>query len=94
MDAMRLALALLVLATLSGCTVKYDLAGADWKKPNTMLPQTTQDEMDCVRDAREAGWTQDLIVGGLVDIARWTISDQRRLSSYRRCMVAKGYQPS
>jgi hypothetical protein len=91
---MRLVMALMVLTTLTGCTVKYDLSGADWKKANTMLPQTTQDEMDCVRDAREAGWTPDLIVGGLVDIARWTISDQRRLGSYRRCMVAKGYQPS
>ena len=92
---MRLAMALLVLTTLTGCTVKYDLSGTDWTKPGKMLTQTTQDEMDCVRGAREAGWTPDLVLGGLLDIARRTIEeDVQRLSSYKRCMVAKGYQPS
>ena len=91
---MRLAMTLLVLTTLTGCTVKYDLQGTDWKKSNTMLPQTTQDEMDCVRDAREAGWTPDLIVGGVVDVARVVIEEGQRSGAYKRCMVAKGYQPS
>jgi hypothetical protein len=91
---MRLAMALLLLTTLTGCTVKYDLSGADWTKSGVMLPQTTQDEMDCVRVSREAGWTPDLVLGGVFDIARWTIEDQQRLGSYKRCMVAKGYQPS
>ncbi len=92
---MRLAIALLALATLTGCTVQYDLAGADWKKPGAMtFQQTTQDEMDCVRGAREAASIPDLGVGGLVDIGRWTIGDQQRNASYKRCMTAKGYQPS
>ena len=92
---MRLAMALLVLlTTLTGCTVKYDLQGTDWKKSNTMLPQTTQDEMDCVRAAREDGWTPDLVLGGLLDVVRWNVGDRMRLSSYKRCMVARGYQPS
>jgi hypothetical protein len=92
---MRLAMALLVLTMLTGCTVKYDLSGSDWTKPGTMrIQQTTQDEMDCVRAAREAGWTPDLGVGGLVDIGRWHAEDLMRLSSYKRCMVARGYQPS
>jgi hypothetical protein len=91
---MRLAMALLLLTTLTGCTVKYDLSGTDWTKPGTMFTRTTQDEMDCVRAAREAGWTPDLGVGGLVDLARWKAEDLMRLSSYKRCMVARGYQPS
>jgi hypothetical protein len=91
---MRLPVALLLAVTLAGCTVKYDLTGADWKKPGTMIQQTTQDEIDCVRVAREAGHTPNLVVGGLVDIARWTIEDLQRQHAYRRCMVARGYQPS
>jgi hypothetical protein len=91
---MRLAVALITLATLSGCTVKYDLSGSDWRKTSTIIQQTTQDEIDCVRDAREAGWAPDLILGGLLDLARWEVTDLERLSSYRRCMVAKGYQPN
>ena len=92
---MRLSLALLALALLlPGCYTKYDLSGAAWSKQNTLIQQTTLDEMDCVRNARGAGWTPDLILGGLVDIARFTIEEAQRSSAYKRCMVAKGYQPS
>jgi hypothetical protein len=91
---MRPVIALLALLLLGGCYTKYDLVGADWTKPGTLLPQTTQDEMDCVRDAREAGWTPDLIVGGVVDVARVLIEEGQRSGAYKRCMVAKGYQPS
>jgi uncharacterized protein YceK len=93
---MRPILALLALAPLlSGCSTKYDLTGADWTKPGTMLTQTTLDEMDCVRAAREAGWTPDLILGGLIDVGRWTVEEKiQRRSAYRRCMTARGYQPS
>jgi len=91
---MRPAMTLLALLLLAGCTTKYDLTGADWTKPGALLLQTTQDEMDCVRDAREAGWTPDLIVGGLVDVARVLIEEGQRSGAYKRCMIAKGYQPS
>ena len=91
---MRPAMTLLGLLLLAGCTTKYDLTGADWTKPGTLLQQTTLDEMDCVRDAREAGWTPDLIVGGLVDVARVLIEEGQRSGAYKRCMMAKGYQPS
>lgn len=91
---MRYLFALLALVTLAGCSVKYDLSGADWTKSGTMFTQTTQDEMDCVRGAREAAWTPDLGVGGMVDIARWTIEDLQRSGAYQRCMAAKGYRPS
>ena len=91
---MRSALALLAILLLAACSTKYDLSGADWTKRDTMIQQTTQDEMDCVRAAREAGWTPDLVVGGLVDLTRYNIEELQRRSSYRSCMTAKGYQPS
>ena len=91
---MRLAIALLVLGTLAGCSTKYDLSGADWKKSGTMYQDITYDEMECERDAREAGWTPDLVVGGLVDVARYVVEERQRTGAYRRCMLSKGYQPS
>jgi hypothetical protein len=92
---MRLALALLVaLGTLTGCSTKYDLSGAEWKKPGTMIQQVTYDEMECVRAAREAGQTPDFIVGGLADVARYVIEERQRGGAYRSCMVSRGYQPS
>jgi len=91
---MRPALALPAILLFAACSTKYDLSGAEWTKRDTMIQQTTQDEMDCVRAAREAGWTPDLIVGGLVDLTRYEIEEVQRRSSYRNCMTAKGYQRS
>jgi hypothetical protein len=91
---MRLAIALLVLGTLAGCSTKYDLSGADWTKPGTMIQEITYDEMECVRSAREAGHTPDLIVGGLVDGGRYFVEERQRTGAYRSCMQAKGYEPS
>jgi len=92
---MRLAIALLVAAgTLAGCTAKYDLSGADWTKPDAGIQIVTLDEMECVREAREAGWTPDLIVGGVADVARLVVEERQRAGAYRSCMLAKGYQPS
>lgn len=90
---MRPHAALLGILLLTGCATKYDLTGSDWTKPNHMIQQTTQDEMDCVRGAREAGWTPDLILGGMLDLARFGIEELQRRGSYTRCMSAKGYQP-
>ena len=42
----------------------------------------------------EAGYTPDLILGGLVDIVRFEIEEAQRRGSYARCMTAKGYRPS
>ena len=92
---MRLALALLVaLGTLAGCTTKYDLSGADWTKPGTGIQVVTLDEMECVRAVREAGWTPDLVVGGLADVGRLIVEERQRSGAYRSCMLAKGYRPS
>jgi outer membrane lipoprotein SlyB len=91
---MRLAIALLVLGTLAGCSTKYDLSGAEWTKSGTMVQDITYDEMECVREAREAGLTPDLVVGGLVDVARYVVEERQRTGAYYRCMLAKGYQPT
>jgi hypothetical protein len=92
---MRPLIALLVLGSMAGCSVKYDLSGADWTKPGgTTVQQITEDEMECVRGAREAGGTPDLILGGLLDVGRYVVEERQRSSSYRDCMEAKGYQPS
>jgi hypothetical protein len=92
---MRLPLVLLVaLGTLAGCTVKYDLSGADWQKPGAMIQTVTLDEMECVRSARDAGDTYDLWVGGLADVGRMVVEERLRAGTYQRCMLDKGYQPS
>lgn len=92
---MRSALALLALLPLvAGCYTKYDLTGAYWTKPSTMLRQTTQDETECVRGAREAGSTPDLGVGGLADLTRIAIEEGQRDGNYKSCMAARGYQPN
>jgi len=91
---MRLAIALLALGALVGCSTKYDLSGADWTKPGTLIQDVTFDEMECVRAVREAGRTPDLIVGGLADVGRYAIEEGQRGGAYRSCMQARGYQPS
>ena len=92
---MRLALALLVaVGTLAGCTTRYDLSGADWTKSGAGILTVTLDEMECVREAREAGRTPDLIVGGVADVARLVVEEGQRGGAYRSCMLTKGYQPS
>ena len=91
---MRLPIALLALVILAGCSTKYDLSGSDWKKASSTIQEVTYDEMECVRNAREAGVTPDLIVGGVVDLGRYVFEERQRTASYRGCMEAKGYQPN
>jgi hypothetical protein len=94
---MRLPLAALLAATLAalaGCTVKYDLSGADWTKPDVMIQTVTLDEMECVRAAREAGSTPELWVGGLADVGRMVVEERQRGGAFHDCMLARGYQPN
>jgi hypothetical protein len=91
---MRVAIVLLVVGSLTGCTVKYDLSGADWTKSGALIQDVTYDEMECVRAAREAGWTPDLIVGGVADVGRLIVEERQRSGEFRRCMLTKGYQPT
>lgn len=88
---MRLGIALLGLLILTGCSAKYDLAGTAWAKPNTMVQEVTLDEIDCAREAREAGYTPDLIVGGVVDVGRYFYEERQRFGTYERCMTSRGY---
>ena len=88
---MRRSIALLGLMALAGCSAKYDLAGTAWTKPATMVQQTTLDEIDCAREAREAGYTPDLLVGGLVDVGRYFYEEHQRFGTYERCMTSRGY---
>jgi hypothetical protein len=85
---------LLAAASLTGCTVKYDLSGTEWSKPGALIQTATLDEMECVRGAREAGWTPELWLGGLVDVGRMVVEERQRGGSYHRCMIQKGYQPT
>jgi len=91
MGTLRFAIAGLGLLALAGCSAKYDLAGASWAKSNTMVQQVTLDEIDCAREAREASYTPDLIVGGLVDVGRYFYEERQRFGTYERCMIARGY---
>jgi hypothetical protein len=59
-----------------------------------MYQDVTYDEMECVRAAREAGWTPDVYIGGIADVVRFTIEERQRDGAFHRCMIAKGYQPS
>jgi hypothetical protein len=90
---MRLLTALLVLGTLTGCSTKYDLTGGNWTKAGPKIQDVTYDEMECVRGAREAGATPDLIVGGVADVGRYLVEERQRAGAYRSCMTARGYQP-
>ena len=83
-----------IVLPLAGCYTRYDLVGAEWTKPDTMIQQTTQDEIDCVREAREAGSTPDLIVGGLADVGRYVVEEGQRRGAYERCMATRGYRPT
>jgi len=79
---------------VAGCTTRFDVAGAQWAKPGTQLPQTTQDEMDCARAAVDARPFPDTIVGGLADIAAAKYQDVKMSRDFSRCMTSRGYQPT
>jgi hypothetical protein len=92
---MRPALALLVvLLPLSGCTFKADIAGTAWNRPGMTIQDVTLHEMECARLAREAGFTPDLIVGGLADVGRLVVEERQRQAAYQQCMQEQGYQPA
>lgn len=88
---MKLVLPLLALLALAGCASNLDVSGTAWGKPGAQAYQTSLDELECGRGAADAGWTPDLIVGGLVDVARVVVEERARTGSYNGCMTAKGY---
>lgn len=87
-----IALLAATLTMLTGCAAGLGLRGDEWTRPGTGVSQLTWDEIDCARDARDAGKTPDLIVGGLVDIARDVVREGGRAARYSRCMTDRGYR--
>ena len=87
--------AIMVVAAmcLAGCAPAFDVAGRDWAKPGTSIQQVTLDETNCARDAYMAGWTPDLVLGGVLDVARIVVQNSAQSGSYRRCMRQRGYGP-
>jgi outer membrane lipoprotein SlyB len=86
------ALAMAMAAALSGCTAALDLSGREWGKADADIRQVTLDEIECVRGVSDAGRTPDLWVGGVVDVARFTVREGVRASTYSACMRDRGYQ--
>ena len=90
---MKLALAAGLLL-LAGCAPHFDIGGGEWTKAGSPVQQTTLDEMDCARTASRAYWTPDLVLGGLLDVARVKIEDAQMTSAFSGCMRGKGYEPA
>jgi hypothetical protein len=78
-----------VAALLSGCT-SWDL-GYRWTKAGVAPQQLTLDDVQCRRVAETAGKTPDLVVGGVVDLARVNVEQVQRVTAYDQCMTARGY---
>jgi hypothetical protein len=89
---MKLVLLLGAVVVLSGCTRVIDIAGVEWRRANTSIPQETWDEVECARETENAGDLPDTIVGGLADLIVVPLEDVRRGAAYDRCMIAKGYE--
>jgi len=89
----RRALAIAMAAvTLNGCTAALDLSGREWGKADADIRQVTLDEIECVRVVSDAGRTPDLLIGGVVDVVRFTVRERVRSSTYDACMRTRGYQ--
>lgn len=90
---MRAFAALLAAALLlTGCTL--DLRGTEWKKSGTMFQEVSLVETECARKAFEIGTGPDLILGGLLDVARLAVQESRQAGAFSDCMTSAGYQRS
>jgi hypothetical protein len=90
---MNVALLLMGVVLLFGCTRVIDIAGTEWGRANTTLAQETWDEVECARETEGAGRLPDTIVGGIADAIVAPLEDSRRGSAFDGCMMAKGYTP-
>ena len=82
-------LVLASLALLGGCVaVHYP---EDWRQAGTAPPKRTADEVDCDRASRDAAWTPDLILGGVLDVVRIQIERAQIEHAYSSCMRSRGY---
>jgi hypothetical protein len=90
---MKIALVVMGLVVLSGCTRVIDISGTEWRRANTSIQQETWDEVECARDTEGTGNLPDTIVGGMIDAIVVPLEDARRGAAFDRCMIAKGYAP-
>ena len=88
---MRAPSLLIGMVLLAGCTRVIDIAGTEWRRPNTTHPQITWDQVECARATEGAGDLPDTIVGGVADAIVVLMEDHRRAAAYDRCMLDKGY---
>ncbi len=91
---MRATILAAALAVLTGCTAAFDVTGQEWTRPQATIQQVTLDQTECARTAYEAGWTPDLLLGGLLDVGRLAVENGRQAATYRRCMTDRGYRPT
>jgi hypothetical protein len=63
-----------------------------WTKPDLDARQFAADEHACYVAAVDVPPTPDLILGGLVDVARIFIQDARESGVYYDCMAKHGYR--
>ncbi len=63
-----------------------------WTKADLDMRQFAADEHRCYVTAVAMPSSPDLIVGGLVDVARIFIDDASRSSAYYACMARHGYR--
>ena len=88
----RLTAVIAVALLAAGCTT-WDL-GTRWTRPNTMMQQTTYDNMGCARLDEEVKRTPETILGGVFDLGVLTVTEIIRISRYNDCMTSKGYVKS
>jgi hypothetical protein len=81
-----------VAVLLTGCVL--DLRGTEWKKPGAMLQDVSAVEVQCARQAFEIGPGPDLIMGGLLDVGRIAVLENRQANAFSDCMTAMGYERS
>ena len=82
-------------AALGGCfSIRVELAGRAWTRPDTTIRRVTLDEMDCARQARETPRAPGSLLGGLADIAPAARDGARITTAFEGCMMALGYAPA
>lgn len=87
---MRILVALAAVLLLAGCAL--DLRGTEWKKSGAIVQDVSLVEVECARTAFLIGPGPDLILGGLLDVARFAIQESRQHGAFDDCMTSAGYQ--
>ena len=86
---MRLVLVAAAAVLLAGCAL--DLSGTARKKPDAMFQQVTAAEMECARQTYEIGYGPDLVLGGLLDVLRLSVTEARLQLAFSSCLARAGY---